>query len=60
MIQGGDFERANGTGGYSIYGRKFPDEAFLLDKLNHVGPALLHGGPNTNGRSLSPRRPRRG
>merc|ERR1711935_1261795 len=49
MLQGGDFQNANGTGGESIYGAKFEDEGF---SVKHDVPGLMsmaNSGPNTNG-----------
>ena len=49
MIQGGDYENQNGTGGNSIWGGKFEDE--IVPELSHVRGviSMANAGPGTNG-----------
>lgn len=49
MVQGGDFENANGTGGESIYGRRFEDETFADRPTRRGLLAMANDGPKTNG-----------
>jgi cyclophilin family peptidyl-prolyl cis-trans isomerase len=46
-LEGGDFEKGNGSGGRSIYGKYFDDENFML--RHHTGSlSMASSGPNTN------------
>lgn len=49
MIQGGDYENQNGTGGKSIWGTEFEDE--IVPELSNVRGviSMANRGPNTNG-----------
>ena len=49
MAQGGDFTKFNGTGGESIYGKKFGDEKFTLKHSEKYLLSMANSGPNTNG-----------
>ena len=49
MIQGGDLVNYNGTGGESIYGGTFDDEAFLAKHDRPYLMSMANRGKNTNG-----------
>ena len=49
VIQGGDFTRGDGSGGFSVYGDKFEDEDFSIPHNQQGILSMANSGPNTNG-----------
>lgn len=50
MVQGGDFEKHDGTGGYSVFEEKyFDDENFEIRHNKRGRVSMANRGPNSNG-----------
>lgn len=50
MVQAGDFEKFDGSGGYSpLTGSTFPDESFAIRHDRPGQVSMANRGPNTNG-----------
>ena len=49
LIEGGDFENNDGTGGYSIYGKYFEDENFYYSHSREGLLSMSHNSQNLNG-----------